>query len=342
MGPLGLTSECNHGLSNAEKMSNPYYPITTQQKRTGLAIQVQEIPLQQPTYSSATQAFVRDNANPSLQIDPQMASIPYGEQADPNNGEMRKRGRKKGQKMRRRHEEDSNIKDESATDEDDEGDDFNMEGTKTKYGRKVHRPLQFVMPDDDTPIRRRRAPHRKSIDARLCKMCQRGHSPKSNKIVFCDGCNQPYHQLCHTPPIDDMLIEVEDAEWFCRECESKRTERVLKTGMSGQSLTENEKKTYLANLSLAQLVDLLFFCEEQHPDLEFYSPDAREIVDCLHSAAKAAAARGLAEETARDGKTKNSSSYPAPGHGIQLPSEEADLGRLVDQGENRLFSIQVY
>ena len=37
-------------------------------------------------------------------------------------------------------------------------------------------------------------------------------------IVFCDGCNTPYHQYCHDPPISSEVIAILDKEWFCIEC----------------------------------------------------------------------------------------------------------------------------
>jgi len=104
-------------------------------------------------------------------------------------------------------------------------------------------------------------------------------------IVFCDGCNVPYHQLCHDPPIDDLVIAVADAEWFCKECSSKRTDRPLVMGMSGESLTEDEKRTYLANLPMGSLVELLFFAEKQHPELQLYDPNTKTIVGEIKAAA---------------------------------------------------------
>lgn len=37
-------------------------------------------------------------------------------------------------------------------------------------------------------------------------------------IVFCDGCNTPYHQYCHDPPIGEDVVKVEEKEWFCSDC----------------------------------------------------------------------------------------------------------------------------
>ena len=167
-----------------------------------------------------------------------------------------------------------------------------MDGVKTKSGRKVQRPTHFD-PATKTPTRRR-GPYRRFHDSRICKICQRGHSPQSNMIVFCDGCNTPYHQLCHDPPIDDLLIAVPDAEWYCKECSKKTVGQSLITGMSGQTLTDEEKRAYLSSLPVGSLVDLLIFCEKTHPDLKIYDPDAKRIVAGFKSAPE----QGVAGATA--------------------------------------------
>ena len=59
----------------------------------------------------------------------------------------------------------------------------------------------------------------------VCKNCGRGHSPASNMIVFCDGCNGPWHQFCHDPPIAQEVISVEEREWFCADCQVLREEK---------------------------------------------------------------------------------------------------------------------
>ncbi|KAJ6093013.1 hypothetical protein N7486_008302 [Penicillium sp. IBT 16267x] len=52
-----------------------------------------------------------------------------------------------------------------------------------------------------------------------CVKCNRGNSPSNNMIVFCDGCNETWHQKCHDPTIDDHVIQVAAAEWHCHKCE---------------------------------------------------------------------------------------------------------------------------
>ena len=56
----------------------------------------------------------------------------------------------------------------------------------------------------------------------VCKLCEKPDSRVGNMIVFCDGCNTPWHQACHTPNIPEEAIEVEEAEWFCTECRAQK------------------------------------------------------------------------------------------------------------------------
>jgi hypothetical protein len=154
-----------------------------------------------------------------------------------------------------------------------------MEGVKTKSGRKVHRPAPFN-PAQKAPSRRR-GPYRRNYDARICKVCQRGHSPQSNMIVFCDGCNVPFHQLCHDPPIDDLVIAVESAEWYCAGCSKLREQKPLSMGLTGSTLTEEEKRKYLNTLPLNSLVEIILYAEKVHPDLAIYDPDTKDIVSKL-------------------------------------------------------------
>ncbi|KAK9322825.1 hypothetical protein V1517DRAFT_119217 [Lipomyces orientalis] len=115
---------------------------------------------------------------------------------------------------------------------------FTFDGLETKSGRKVHKPQQFDPLADLDGGRKRTAYFRR--DLQICKVCSRGHSPESNLIVFCDGCNDPYHQLCHDPPIGRAFIEVAEAQWFCSNCQSKIVERKLEVGLSGANLTDEE------------------------------------------------------------------------------------------------------
>lgn len=98
--------------------------------------------------------------------------------------------------------------------------------TMTKSGRNVQKPTSFVPPPEPSPIAaapvKRKRTYRKNPESAVCKVCLRGTSPTTNMIVFCDGCNTPYHRFCHHPPIDQSVIDEVDKEWYCKQCRSER------------------------------------------------------------------------------------------------------------------------
>lgn len=83
--------------------------------------------------------------------------------------------------------------------------------------------------------------YQKPGEASVCKNCGRGPSPRGNVIVFCDGCNTPWHQHCHDPPISSEVVRFEEKEWFCGDCEVLREEKMQLEGRvsaEGMSLAE--------------------------------------------------------------------------------------------------------
>ena len=83
----------------------------------------------------------------------------------------------------------------------------------------------------------------------MCRNCGRGHSPPSNAIVFCDGCNGPWHQFCHDPPIEGEVVRVEEREWVCAGCEGGRWEReVLEGRVGGEGWSGEEVSAVLLGL----------------------------------------------------------------------------------------------
>lgn len=101
----------------------------------------------------------------------------------------------------------------------------------TQSGRQVNKPTQFVPAAYENPPKRR-APSRKTQEQALCKRCGRGHSPQNNMIVFCDGCNLGWHQMCHDPSISADAVKDESTPWFCAECTLKRSKKD-KTAVAG-------------------------------------------------------------------------------------------------------------
>lgn len=94
----------------------------------------------------------------------------------------------------------------------------------TQSGRQIVKPAQFVPAARETNSKRR-APSKRTQESALCKRCGRGQSPQSNMIVFCDGCNIAYHQLCHDPPIPEEIVRDETAPWFCSDCNRKKSNK---------------------------------------------------------------------------------------------------------------------
>ena len=130
----------------------------------------------------------------------------------------------------------SDLGDES--DDDDEASITEHFPKVTSSGRAVIKPAQFIPAMSDTPPKKR-GPSKKSVENALCKRCGRGHSPASNMIVFCDGCNLGWHQTCHDPTISNETVKDESAAWFCADCTLKR-EAKTKRVKTGEKTVPNE------------------------------------------------------------------------------------------------------
>lgn len=126
-------------------------------------------------------------------------------------------------------------------DDDDDGDGSSdseiYAPTTTKSGRNVQKPTSFVPPPQPSPSAlptyKKKRTYRRNPESAVCKVCLRGVSPASNMIVFCDGCNVPYHRYCHQPPIDQSVIDEVDKEWYCKQCERERIEPVPEAHVTG-------------------------------------------------------------------------------------------------------------
>lgn len=116
--------------------------------------------------------------------------------------------------------------------------------TVTKSGRNVNKPSQFNPAPEASPENgpKRRRSYRRGPEFALCMKCQRGHSPVNNMIVFCDGCNTPYHQWCHDPQIPKEVIDIAEMEWVCGKCmHARETENWRVEDMvSGEDLSADE------------------------------------------------------------------------------------------------------
>ena len=162
-------------------------------------------------------------------------------------GRPRGRGRGGGRGGKRKRED--------KEDEDDDSDSseiYTPAATQTKSGRAVQKPTTFAPPPPASPttgVKRKRT-YRRNPESAVCKVCLRGTSPASNMIVFCDGCNTPYHRFCHHPPIDQAVIDEVDKEWYCRPCEKERIiavpESEIASFVSAGGASQDEVRTSIS------------------------------------------------------------------------------------------------
>ncbi|KAL9600692.1 MAG: hypothetical protein Q9219_003022 [cf. Caloplaca sp. 3 TL-2023] len=180
-------------------------------------------------------------------------------------------------------------------------------------------------------------------EASVCKNCGRGYSPVSNMIVFCDGCNGPWHQFCHDPPISTEVIRIVEQEWFCADCQILREEKVHAEGkVSAEALGLVEKRRYLQSLPTTTLVHLLLHSAILHPDLPIFAtpfggplPEKpkKPITHFVDPTAP------VDEEDESYDLYPDSELFPYPksGNGVLLPSIYSNLKLLVD-GDSKVFS----
>lgn len=183
----------------------------------------------------------------------------------------------------------------------DEGDGLSQEAvhTMTKSGRQVSKPTQFN-PAAVSSASKRKHYGKRTPEQALCKVCTRGLSPPKNQIVFCDGCNFCWHQLCHDPFIDDEFVSDEARSWFCRACTAKREKHLAKKksvsdfkGASWANKTVEQRRAYLASQPQGNLVNLIMYSLELHPDLPLFPvPESAAAAKRAAQNAGASSARG--------------------------------------------------
>lgn len=152
--------------------------------------------------------------------------------------------------------------------------------TMTKSGRQVQKPSQYNPSQQsarDASSQKRKHYGKRTPEQALCKVCTRGLSPAKNQIVFCDGCNCCWHQLCHDPYIDDDFVNNESRSWFCSRCLAKRERHLAKKktvesfkGVSWAAKGAEQKRSYLSGVPHSQLVNIIMYSTELHPDLPIF------------------------------------------------------------------------
>lgn len=175
----------------------------------------------------------------------------------------------------------------------------------SRTGRVVKAPTAFAPASAAATGKRKPGPRRKAANI-VCVRCGRGNSPSSNQIVFCDGCNTTWHQMCHDPPIPGEVIEVKDKEWLCATCKpaprpSTKAQSIKNAGrkakavqkaapkvqrqpprapgldVGGSQFTTHEQRAYLAAQSHAQLVGLVVRIAARNPDVPIFPVNLKEL-----------------------------------------------------------------
>ncbi|KAJ3561537.1 hypothetical protein NPX13_g8907 [Xylaria arbuscula] len=83
--------------------------------------------------------------------------------------------------------------------------------------------------------------------------------------------------MCHDPYIDDDFVSDESRSWFCGRCLSKREKALAKKktlveykGVSWASKSADQRRKYLTDIPHAQLVNIIMYSTELHPDLPIF------------------------------------------------------------------------
>lgn len=159
--------------------------------------------------------------------------------------------------------------------------------TMTKSGRQVQKPSQYnpsqqQARDAAAASQKRKGYGKRTLEQALCKVCTRAVGLPTNQIVFCDGCNNCWHQLCHDPYIDDDFVNNEARPWFCGRCSAKREKHLARKknlenfkGTSWSHKAPEQKRSYLSGVPHTQLVNIIMYSTELHPDLPIFPVENR-------------------------------------------------------------------
>ncbi|MCJ1292595.1 hypothetical protein MMC34_004146 [Xylographa carneopallida] len=272
-----------------------------------------------------------------------------------NRGARSARGGMKGGKRKRSGGEDEEGHGNGDT---DSSETFTPLPTQSRSGRKIFQAnssTPIIKIDDNSVMdaspssrpqtglsessKKKKSSYRRPPGANaLCKNCGRGHSPSSNVIVFCDGCNTPWHQYCHDPPIKGAIVQIEEKEWFCADCMVSREEKHRIDGTAaGDGMSFTEKRKYFQSLPQEQLVSLLLHACSIHPSLPVFAPKVPQNISSVVSSNQPApqqsttnASKAALLEAEEYYEEDDVLPYPKPGNGITLRPDSEALDILLD------------
>jgi hypothetical protein len=137
----------------------------------------------------------------------------------------------------------------------------------------------------------------------MCQVCREGHSPAANlvsitthsycatltllpQLVICDGCSQGWHQLCHSPAVQEQVVN-SDLSWLCKSCDVKvaRSKPAVDVAVGtwttgGGEYKVEEKREWLEGLPLHSLIEYVFSVEKS--ESHFYS-----VLSCVETSTDA-------------------------------------------------------
>lgn len=338
---------------NATPALSSLTPSKPNGSQTVANVQVQPVPL--PTPNPSIKPTVTPKQPTPMKSSPSKTSA---------------KSRKRKSKRKRAHDSEDEIKAHDSS-SDDESEDMLPSARQTKSGRQVNRPTFFAPSPEPAPVsrqksspsattapaKRRRKVYRKNgkeINV-TCLHCQRGHSPVTNMIVFCDECNDAYHQYCHDPPIKQELIDDKDAQWFCSECRPETRHRVLlkltlppqqkdtpsiETPVlsvplvSGEKFTAEEQRGYLSSLSHVALVDMIVTLSKTNPTLPIFPENLKDLQRSKFAVAAVTATNPDESTEVVTAETKDAAS---PSVDEEDSDADSDSGSEYEVEEHRLY-----
>ncbi|KAJ5184707.1 Zinc finger PHD-finger [Penicillium cf. griseofulvum] len=234
-----------------------------------------------------------------------------------------------------------------------------LASNRTRSGRRITQPViretETVTtkgPPVKTAKKRKRLNRQVNI---VCTGCYRGHSPSNNLIVLCDSCDAPWHQKCHSPNIDNEVIEVSDMDWFCIKCkpeqiQTKSRKKDAKNGkkvgrpkkqlvfehqIGGNYYSEEERRAYLSSLSHDSLVQLVVKVSNEWPSVPIFPPDMQPVTDFTPSPSATPHNHRASKPTPK----KNAGSTLLDWGNLESPSENAtamDPNQPIDKASDTI------
>lgn len=239
--------------------------------------------------------------------------------------------------------------------------------TMTKSGRQVLKPTTYNPVAVEAANKKHRSSHsqqqqhygKRTAEQALCKKCTRLHSPAQNPMVFCDGCNEGWHQRCHEPVIPTEVIRDQTKGWICSACvvaksqkhhpgkkqqqkREQQEQQATRTANSASSTTSwadkppQQKRAYLSTLPPQELVSLIMLALEVKPDLPIFPgpPSA----PAQQPAAKGNSKSNL-KDLVRQSRETTSQDEGGGGGGGEEDEEYDPLAALWPKAGNGLYSM---